>query len=304
MANNDLFAYLDNVFEYKIYRIRWTCMGSNSNPPVILVHGTPFSSLEWLPYAQAWKRDYRVYLFDLAGFGASQIFAPGPESERDVSYALQGELFAALCQHLGFNDSNKPHVIAHDIGGHTALRAHILHSIKYASLCLLDPVAVNPWGSPFMRLIMANGHVFEGVPPGVFEGMLREYVQSAAFTKLSEEKMQHFIRPWLDGGLESRKSFIRQIRWADPKHTEEQEKHYSSVMESKNGGPKRLKIIWAEHDQWIPIERGEKLRDLTNPAEFVRVPDAGHLVLVDQPEIVMYELTTWLAKMTSSGLTA
>jgi pimeloyl-ACP methyl ester carboxylesterase len=294
----DLLVHLKETFVYRsLYKIRWCRMGSTTNPSVILTHGTPFSSLEWLPYAQALKKDYQVYLWDLAGFGASQGFDTTASEDPDVSYALQGELFAALYEYWGFGSERQAHVIAHDIGGHTALRAHVLYGTQYASLCLLDPVAVNPWGSPFMRLIMANGKVFEGVPPGVFEGMLREYIQSAAFKKLSEEKIQEFIRPWLESE-ESRKAFIRQIRWADPKHTEEQERHYANVMSSADGRAKRLKIIWAENDQWIPIERGETLRDLATPAEFVRVPDAGHLVLVDQPEIVMYEIATWLAKMT------
>ena len=109
--------------------------------------------------------------------------------------------------------------------------------------------------------------------------------------------MDKFVRPWLDRGLESRRAFLRQIRWANPEHTAEQEQYYDKVMESEDGGPKKLKIIWAEHDAWIPIERGERLRDLTSAPEFVRVPDAGHLVLVDQPEIVMFEIARWLGRV-------
>ena len=62
---------------------------------------------------------------------------------------------------------------------------------------------------------------------------------------------------------------------------------------------KKLKILWAENDNWIPLHIGEKLAKITGAAEFVKVAEAGHLIQVDQPEIVMYELAKWLAKVAS-----
>ena len=174
-----------------------------------------------------------------------------------------------------------------------------MHGVRYASLCLLDPVAVNPWGSPFLRLVRDNSSVFEQVPVATFRGMLKEYIQGAAHKPLSQEKLNEFMLPWLDQGLESQKSFVRQMKCASSKHTEEQETLYDKVMERDDGGTKRMKIIWGENDTWIPFERGEKLQQLTGAPEFVRVAEAGHLVLVDQPEIVMYEIATWLSKMSS-----
>jgi pimeloyl-ACP methyl ester carboxylesterase len=40
---------------------------------------------------------------------------------------------------------SKPDVVAHDFGGCTALRAHLLHGCEYGSLTLIDPVALAPW---------------------------------------------------------------------------------------------------------------------------------------------------------------
>ena len=58
--------------------------------------------------------------------------------------------------------------------------------------------------------------------------------------------MDEFMRPWMDRGDEGKKSFIRQIRWAQAEHTGEMEPLYGKVMESDDGGPQRLKILWAE----------------------------------------------------------
>ncbi len=68
-------------------------------------------------------------------------------------------------------------------------------------------------------------------------------------------------------------------------------------MANKDGGPKKLKIIWAENDELIPISKGEELAKRTDALEFVRVPEAGHLVMLDQPEIVTYEIAKWLKQV-------
>lgn len=147
-----------------------------------------------------------------------------------------------------------------------------------------------------MRSMMSHGEVFETVPEGVFRGMVRSYVQSAAVKPLSEDVMGILIGPWTERGLEGRKAFLRQARHAKLEHTAQQDALYQGVFREEGEGD-RLKIVWANEDAWIPVERGEKLAQLTNAVEFVRIDNAGHLVLLDQPERVMYEILTWLAKM-------
>lgn len=293
-----LYSHLIETFVFEeIYKIHWTRLGDKSRPAVVLVHGTPFSSLEWLPIARALQNDYSVYLWDLPGFGASQESARSDVEDFDVGFATHGRAFAALCAHWGFSAEQRPHVIAHDIGGHAVLRAHLLQGVKYASLCLLDVVAIKPWGSPLLRAIQSNPEAFEAIPPAMFKGMLREYVQNAAYKKLPDARSNDFVRPWTDLPEEGRKNFIRQIRWMSQTYTEEMESQMHRVMENEDEPVKRLKILWAENDNWIPLHIGEKLAKLAGAAEFVIVPEAGHLIQVDQPEIVMYELAKWLAKV-------
>lgn len=295
---SDLYSHLTETFIFEdLYKIRWARLGGSSKPAVILVHGTPFSSLEWLPIASALQRDYRVYLWDLPGFGASQEPVKPDVDDFDVSLAVHGRAFAALCTHWAFSPENKPHVLAHDIGGHAALRAHLIHGVKYASLCLLDVVAITPFGSPLLRAIQSNPEAFEAIPTAMFRGMLREYIQNAAYKVLSEAKMDEFVRPWTDLGEEGRKRFIRQIRWMSQKHTEEMEHEMPKVMENNDGGIKKLKVMWGERDNWLALGVGDRLVELTGASEYVRVADAGHLIQVDAPEFVMYEIATWLAKV-------
>ena len=118
--------------------IAWDRLGDG--PPVVLVHGTPWSSWTWRRVAAALAERHSVFVFDHLGFGASEQHAG-----QDVSLAAHGARFAALLGHWGLE---RPAFVAHDIGGAIALRAHLLHGRAVASLALLDVVALAPWGSP------------------------------------------------------------------------------------------------------------------------------------------------------------
>ncbi len=49
--------------------IAWTKTGSG--PPVVLVHGTPFSARVWSTYAKELSSRYTVYTWDMPGYGES-----------------------------------------------------------------------------------------------------------------------------------------------------------------------------------------------------------------------------------------
>jgi pimeloyl-ACP methyl ester carboxylesterase len=95
--------------------IRYGIMGPEGAPALVLLHGTPFSAHEWRRIAPWLARHFRVYFYDMLGYGAS---AKGDLP--DVSLGIQNEVFAALLDHWALE---RPHVVAHDFGGATALRA-------------------------------------------------------------------------------------------------------------------------------------------------------------------------------------
>ncbi|MFD4169614.1 alpha/beta fold hydrolase [Streptomyces albidoflavus] len=137
--------------------VRWERLGDPAAPPVVLCHGTPFSSYVWRRIARELARDHQVYVWDMPGYGVSAQF-----EGQDVSLGAQGRVFAELLAHWGLG---APAVVAHDFGGAVALRAHLLHGAAYRRLALVDPVALAPWGSAFFRLVGEHHAVFEQLPP-------------------------------------------------------------------------------------------------------------------------------------------
>jgi pimeloyl-ACP methyl ester carboxylesterase len=280
---------LTNTFDFEdIYRIRWTRLGPKDGQPLIFIHGTPWSSRLWAPYALAFASSYSVYLFDNPGYGESQTFAEGTDEQaKDASLGKQAASFAALYRSWAL--PRPPHVIVHDNGGLVSLRAALLHGCVYRSLTLVDVVAVRPFGSPFFRLVAANPDVFNGIPQRMFDGIVRGYIRGAAHKPLSAPIENMLAAPWLSEDGQS--GFIRQMVQASGRDAEDIEPRYGEIGAS--GIP--VKIIWGKEDQWIPVDHAERLRSMIGGmAEAVVVEEAGHLIHIDQPERLMGELMKFI----------
>jgi pimeloyl-ACP methyl ester carboxylesterase len=207
----------------------------------------------------------------------------------DADLARQSEVFAALLEFWAQTWQQKPHVIAHDHGGLMCLRAHLIHNFHYASLCLINVVAIGPFGQPLFKLIAENEAVFNELTGPVFEGVVEAYIRDAAYTDLGKEKMEMLKRPWLSDA-NGRKGFIRQMVQANSRCTEEVEHKYPEV-----GKTIPVKIIWGKEDQWIPMETAFRLKEKLNARDVVLIEDAGHLVMYDQEGKLGLELGLWLS---------
>ncbi|MGW6459743.1 alpha/beta fold hydrolase [Streptomyces sp. NPDC055078] len=246
--------------------VRWDRLGDPAAPPVVLLHGTPFSSYVWRAIARAIGSRFQVYVWDMPGYGAS-----AKSAGQDVSLAAQGRVFAELLAHW---DLSEPQVVAHDFGGAVALRAHLLHSARYRRLALVDPVALAPWGSPFFRLVGEHAEVFEQLPPALHRALVREYISSASSPGLHPLTLDHLVAPWLgDDGLPA---FYRQIAQADQRYTDEIQDRYGSL-------DLPVLVCWGEDDTWIPAARAHDLVSLIPGAALRLIPGAGHLVQEDAP---------------------
>lgn len=61
---------------------------------MVFCHGTPWSAGLWEPIADALSSQFTVHLWDMPGYGSSEM-----TEGQDVSPAAQGELLAALLEH-------------------------------------------------------------------------------------------------------------------------------------------------------------------------------------------------------------
>ncbi|QPC41928.1 alpha/beta hydrolase [Kaustia mangrovi] len=251
--------------------VRWGKSGDG--PPLVAIHGTPFSSQVWRRIVPPLTDRRTVYYFDLVGYGQSEM-----REGQDVSLAVQNRVLAALFAEWGLD---RPEVLAHDFGGATALRGYYLSGLRYASLTIFDAVALAPWGSPLVQHVRQHEAAFSGMPDYMHRAVLRAYLQTAAHNPLSEEALEVYSAPWL--GPVGQPAFYRQIAQMDQTYTDEVEPLYDRM-------DCPVTVLWGRNDDWIPYEKGEALAATIAGTACIPIPDAGHLVQEDRPEVLVAQL--------------
>lgn len=253
--------------------------GEVSLGDIVICHGTPWSSRMWLPLARDLGLHHRVFLWDMPGYGESIA-----EEAIAVDLVTQRRRLAELLDIWGIQ---KPHVIAHDIGGAVALGAHLLENRDFASLYLLDIVTLDPWGSPFFRLVAENEPVFAALPPQLHRALVTEYIAGAGGDGLGHSSVQELAAPWCTGA--GQPAFYHQIASLRPEHTD-------PIVDRLGEVRCPARVGWGEDDPWIPAEQAERLaRTLPGNPKVTRFPGAGHLVPLEAQSSLATELATWLA---------
>lgn len=266
---------LPNATTVEGNKIRWGRIGDG--PPLVAIHGTPFSSQVWRRIVPHFAGLRTVYYFDLVGYGLSEM-----REGQDVSLAVQNRVLAALFAEWGLD---RPDVLAHDFGGATALRGYYLQGLRYASLTIFDAVALAPWGSPFVQHVRKHEAAFAGMPDYMHRALLRAYLQTAAHNPMSEEALSIYCTPWL--GPVGQPAFYRQIAQMDQRFTDEIEGKYDRMDCT-------VSVLWGVNDEWIPYDKGRALAALISDGEVTPIANSGHLVQEDCPEAIVTAVLTRL----------
>ncbi|SHJ02145.1 Pimeloyl-ACP methyl ester carboxylesterase [Aureimonas altamirensis DSM 21988] len=248
--------------------VRWGRMGSG--PPLVAVHGTPFSSQVWRRIVPHLAAHRTTYYFDLVGYGQSDM-----RDGQDVSLGVQNLVLASLFHEWGLD---RPDMLAHDFGGATSLRAYYLDGLRYASLTIFDAVALAPWGSPFVQHVRRHETAFATMPTYMHRALLEAYLQTAAHLPLAGEVMDIYCAPWL--GPVGQPAFYRQIAQMDQSFTDAVQATYARM-------DCPVTVLWGEEDAWLPLAQGEALAGLISDGPCIPIPGAGHLVQEDRPEAIV-----------------
>lgn len=270
---------LDQTFRTEAGQVAAGSAGDG--PDLVLAHGWPWSSFAWYRVIPELARHYRVHWYDMPGYGRSQM-----DPQQATSLDVQGRVFAQMLEHWQLN---RPLVIAHDFGGATTLRAHLLHNCDYAAWIMMNVVAVRPWGSEFFEHVGRHVDAFTGLPPHIHAALVRAYIEGALAAPLAEDDVQGLVRPWLSP--EGKTSFYRQFAQADERYTAEIEPRFGDLRCPTT-------LLWGTRDPWIPLDRGRQLAALVEPQAFVELPGLGHLPQLEDAALTGGRLLEALRQMT------
>jgi pimeloyl-ACP methyl ester carboxylesterase len=244
---------------------------------LVLAHGWPWSSFSWHRVIPDLERHFRVHWFDMPGFGRST-----KAEDQRTSLDVQGEVFAEVLEYWTLT---RPLVIAHDFGGATTLRAHLLGECEFERYVLMNVVAMRPWGSDFFDHVGRHVDAFVGLPPHIHQAVVVAYIRGALVNELGQGDIEQLAEPWLSE--EGRGSFYRQFAQADEKYTAEVEPMYGDIRCP-------VKILWGSEDPWIPLERGRSLHALIPQASFEVMDGVGHLPQLEAPALVLDQVVGFL----------
>jgi pimeloyl-ACP methyl ester carboxylesterase len=245
--------------------VRWASFGEG--PPLVLLHGTPFSSFIWRDVAPVLARNHTVHVWDMLGFGESD------KDASDVSLATQTTIFCGLLRHWGVH---RPRVIAHDVGGVVALRAALLGGVDFSDLTLIDAASVSGWGSGgFFQTVSENPQTFSQLPDWATDALIAAKIQSGSHLGLRPEVLRVYLDQW--GTSQGRQAFYRQYAQGGEEHTDELQSRFSALSMP-------IHVIWGRNDQWLGLDYAHRLlRALPADTRFDVIDGAGHMVPEDRP---------------------
>ncbi|WP_338888741.1 alpha/beta hydrolase [Rhodococcus sovatensis] len=264
--------YLNRELRTEAGAVRWSTFGTGE--PIVLLHGTPSSSLIWKDIAHGLALTRQVYVWDMLGFGQSD-----KNVGQNVGLAKQAEIFVELLDEWGLRS---PSVVAHDVGGAVALRATLLGGRDFRDLTLVNAVSVDSWSSGgFFSAVKNNTAAFSALPEYAHRALVSSKISDGSYVGLSAGVLDTFVDPWT--GSAGQGAFYRQYEHADETDTDEFQERLGDLTAPTT-------ILWGRHDRWLDADYALRVRDRLPHTDFHWIEDSGHMVQHDAPALLLAHL--------------
>ncbi len=120
--------------EIKTSGARIVTVTGGSGPPLLLMHGNPFTHLSWLKVAPTLAREFSVVCTDLRGYGDSEK-PPGGEDHSGYSFRAMAQDQVEVMTALGYD---RFYAAGHDRGGRVLHRMCLDYPDKVTRAAILD----------------------------------------------------------------------------------------------------------------------------------------------------------------------
>lgn len=253
-------------------------MDEGAGEPVILIHGIPTWSFLWHRLIPVLSEQNRVIAPDLIGFGYSD-----KSDNFDRSIARQTEMIDALMEKMGIEQAN---IVAHDIGGGVALRLATLYPHRVNKLCVMNSVTYDSWAIEAM-IQLGHPSAYYMASASTTVATLRQMLKQGFAETPDDEVLDGIFAPYSTevGKL----SLIRNATALNTNLTTEIT-HLLHKIEA------RTLILWGMDDKFQLLKFGKRLSDDIPNAKLIQIKDAGHFVMLDQPEEVADRVSSFLAE--------
>ena len=254
---------------------------SGQGTPVVFLHGFPLDHRMWSPQISALSGSCHVIAPDLRGFGSSTL------GQDDVTHGVEMSRYAADVQSILDRASiNEPIILCgFSMGGYVLWQCLRQFRDRIGAIVLCDTKATaDSTEAAANRIKMADQVLADGTEP-VAKAMLPKLLAPSTFETQPE------IAREVDA----------MIRRCDP----------SAIAAAQRGMALRpdvsaelggidcpaLVLVGAEDQISTPAEM-ESIADALPQADFVKVPKAGHMTTLENPQAVSDALLRFVSELT------
>ncbi|HUI88907.1 MAG TPA: alpha/beta hydrolase [Anaerolineales bacterium] len=233
---------------------------NHSHPPVILIHGAGGNHLSWPPQLRRLP-NRRMLAPDLPAHGKSEGI--GHHAVEDYVHDV-----LEFMSELGIYSAV---LVGHSMGSAAVLSAAIHFPDRVIALGLVGSGA-RLRVSPALLHAASNPSTFESAVRMINEASFSR--QSARMKELSTQRMMGMRPTVLYGDLLACDAF--------------------DVTDQLSRISQSVLIVCGSDDQMTPVRNSEFLRDHIAGARLEVVPDAGHMVMLEQPDLISGLLADFL----------
>jgi pimeloyl-ACP methyl ester carboxylesterase len=262
--------------------------GRPDAPPVVLLHGCPFSSVIWRDVIDAFAQDHRVIAPDLLGLGDTRVgLSDDYRLPRDV------ELVLALLDELRVTRSD---FVTTDHGGAVLQLLMARAPARIGRAVITNAEAYDAWPSaperPYLEAVVnpISGPVFKALL-GVQAVRRRVFSIAVADPRtLDDELLTAFVESHT-ASPERWQRLVRFYRWQlDPEHQAETMRSAGAVRAFDG----QVLVLWGADDGNFGRAIAERLAgDLPN-ARLEWITGAGHLPMIERPAAYATAVTSFL----------
>ena len=268
-----------------------------AGPPVLLLHGCPFSSFVWRNVIPQLADSFRCLAPDLLGLGDT-------ETAPDADWSLP----AQEAMILGFLDAlnvERVAIVGHDHGGAVAEMLAARHSDRVDQLVLCNVEAYDNWPSaderPLVRLTqvpLLGGLVMRAYGTRRVHRLLLSLGKAVKNKRvLTDELIDGYVRANASDAHRRAKSARFIAGQLDP----ENNRWTMDIVDGLRNFDHPTLLLWAADDPHFGLAWAEQLRDdIPGVVGIEMLEDAGHLLMEEQPERFAQSIRQFLSTTTQS----
>lgn len=250
-------------------------------PPLLLIHGCPFSSFIWRKVIGELSTHYRCLAPDLLGLGDTET-AP----DADWSLPAQAAMVVGLLDGL---DIERAHMVGHDHGAAVAQLLAVEHPERIDRLVISNAEAYDNWPSaaerPFLTLVQL---------PLLGDAALWLWARRwAVRLSLIEGKAVHnpkvltteLLNGYIRANMSDRHRRAKSKRFLAGQSDPANNRVTLDLLDGLRRFDHPTLLVWAAEDPHFGPKWGERLlHDIPGAVRLELLPETGHLLMEERPE--------------------